>query len=133
MIFLSSIVHFFSWSWLLNNFNKISMKNLCQKIFSPCFYYLKCFAKLKHDILSNKTHFYGWPRLLNNFNKISMIKFLLGNIFSHCFQSEMFFRAPKWNILLIKSILLAGHDCWKSLLKSQLYRAVLISCLAKNS
>ena len=38
------------WSRLLNNFNKISMKNFRQKIFCPCIYCLKCYAELKNDI-----------------------------------------------------------------------------------
>ena len=83
--------------------------------------------------LSNKTHFSGWSRLLNNFNKIFMKKFLSENILSHCFLSQMLFRARKWISLAVKFILLSGHDCWKSLLKLQLYRAVLCSCPAKNS
>ena len=55
------------------------------------------------------------------------------NILSHCFLSEMFFQAPKWNLLAIKFILPASHDFLKSLLKLQLYRTVLSSCSAKNS
>ena len=67
--------------------------------------------------LSNKTYFSRWLWLLNNFNKTFIKYFLSENIFSPCFLSEMFLRAPKLNFLAIKFILLAGHDCWKSLLK----------------
>ena len=84
-------------------------------------------------IFLNKTHFSGWSRLLNNFNKIFLKKILSENILSHCFLSEMFFQAPKWNLLAIKFILPASHDFLKSLLKLQLYRTVLSSCSAKNS
>ena len=87
----------------------------------------------KMIFLSNKTHFSEWSWLLNNFNKISVKKFLSGNILSHCVLSEMFSLAPEWNFLAMKSILLAGHDCWKSVLKLQLYGDVLNSCPAKNS
>ena len=68
-------------------------------------------------------------QLQQNFHE----KFLSENILSHYFLSEMFFRALKWNFLAIRFILLAGHDCWKSFLKLQLYRAFLSSCPAKNS
>ena len=134
MIFLSSIVHFFNWSWLLNNFNKISMKkSFVRKYFVPVFIVWNALLSKIIIFLSNRTHFSGWSQLFNNFNKISMKKFLSENILLHCFLSEMFFQAPKWNFLAIKFILLVYHNCWKLLLKLQLYRPVLSSRPAKNS
>ena len=137
MIFLSNRPHFYGWSQLLNNFNKIQ-RNFHGKIFVRKYFVLvfivwNALVSKNMIFLSNKTHLSGWSRLLNNFNKIFMKTFLSENILSHCFLSEMFFRAPKLNFLAIKFILLAGHDCWKSLLKLQLYRVVLSSCPTKNS
>ena len=43
------------------------------------------------------------------------------------------FSSSKMNFFAMKFILLAGHDCWKSLLKLQLYRAILSSYPTKNS
>ena len=133
MIVLSNRTHFSGWLQLLNNFNTISTekllseKILCLLLLSEMLWWAKSwyFLAIKHIF---------WmvtivEQLQQNFHE----KFLSENILSHCFLSEMFFRAPKLRFLAIKFILLAGHDCWKSLLKLQLYRAVLSSCPAKNS
>ena len=117
----------------LNNFNKISMKKLVRKHFVVVFIVWNALLSENITFLSNKTHSPGCSQLFNNLNKISMKKVLSGNILSHSFSSEMFFRAAKWNFLAIKFILLAGRDCWKYLLNLQLCRAVLSSCPTKNS
>ena len=108
-------------------------KFFVRKYFALVFIVWNALLSWSMIFLTNKTHFSGWSRWLNNFNKIFMKKFLSENILSHCFLSEIFFRASKWNFLTMKFISLAGHDCWKSFLKLQLYRAVLSSCPTKNS
>ena len=137
MIVLSNRTHFSGWLQLLNNFNTI----FTEKLFSENILCLLLLSALAHQMLwwAKSWYFLAikhifWmvtivEQLQQNFHE----KFLSENILSHCFLSEMFFRAPKLGFLAIKFILLAGHDCWKSLLKLQLYRAVLSSCPAKNS
>ena len=150
---------------MLNAFNKVSVKDFCQKIFCPCFDCLKSFPELnkkttfldghkflnnsnkismkklvrKHFVvvfivwnallsenitfLSNKTHSCGCSQLFNNFKKISMKKVLSGNILSHSFSSEMFFRAAKW-IFFGDKVYFTG---WSRLLKIFIELATLQS------
>ena len=135
MIFLSNRTHFLHGHNCWTTSTKLPQKNFCQKIFCHCFYCQKCFVELNHDIFKQLNSLFWMvmivEQLQQSFHKRVFVRKIF--FFFHCFLSEMFFRAPKFNFLVIKFILLAGHDCWKPLLKLQLYRAVLSSCPAKNS
>ena len=58
------------------------------KIFCPCFYCLKSYAELKHDIFKQQHSFFWMVIIIEQFFAMEIL--LSENILTHCFLSEIF-------------------------------------------
>ena len=113
MIFLSNRTHISGCHNCWTTATKFPRKTFCQKIFCPCFYCVKCFAELKHEIFKQWNSFF-WM--------VTIVEQLQQNLHEEIFVRKYF--VPLlfvWNVFPSSKIKFFGDKIyftgWSRLLK----------------